>query len=305
MNTTKLKNAIMLFAAAFIWGTAFVFQSKANDYMQPFTFSAARCIVGAMVLLPFIIFKYKKTSSKKKTNASIKNSIIAGVCCGVALTIASVLQQYGVKYTSVGKAGFITTLYIIFTPILGIFIKKKCPWTVWISSISAAIGLYLLCVTEDFFLSEGDMLVLICAVLFSVHILVIDYFSDKTDGLIVACVQLFICFIISGVLAFGFDKPSFEQLQNGTIPILYAGIMSSGVAYTLQVLGQKNFNPTAAAIILSLESVVSAIAGYVAYYLGFLNTDQSLSGIQIIGCIIVFVSVIFVQLPIDKLFTKK
>ena len=296
----KIKNASMLFAAAFIWGTAFVFQSKANDYMQPFTFSAARCILGAIVLLPLILLKYFKPKNKAKKYFSLKTSVIGGVCCGIALTAASVLQQYGVKYTSVGKAGFITTLYIIFTPILGILIKKKCPWTVWISAIVAAIGLYLLCMTESFSLSYGDILVLICAILFSVHILVIDYFSDKADGLIVACVQLFVCFIISSILALIFDKPTFTQIQNGILPILYAGIMSSGVAYTLQVLGQKNFNPTAAAIILSLESVVSAIAGYFAYIFGFLINDQSLTYIQIIGCIIVFMAVIFAQLPITK-----
>lgn len=303
MKNSNVKNSIYLFSAALIWGTAFVFQSMGNEYMEPFTFFASRSFLGFLVLVPFVIVKLKKQSSKveKNNKIPIKFTLIGGACCGIALTVASLFQQYGMKYTTVGKAGFITALYIIITPILGIFIKKKCPYTVWIGAVLSVIGMYFLCVTESFTVSIGDILILICAVIFSVQILAVDYFSPKTDGVVLSCIQFFVCFIISLVLALIFDKPSINQIVDGIIPVLYAGIMSSGVAYTFQILGQKNFNPTAAAMILSLESVISTVAGYIAYNFGFLTKDQSLTSIQITGCVIVFCAVIFVQIPVDKL----
>ena len=306
MKLIKLKNSSLLFTAALIWGIAFVFQSMGNDYMQPFTFSASRNFFGFLVLIPFILLKnFNNTKSEKKFEFSKKATIIGGISCGLALTVASLFQQYGIKYTTVGKSGFITALYIIITPILGIFIKKKCPFSVWISAICALIGMYLLCVTESVGVSLGDVLVFICAIFFSVHILLIDYFSPKTDGVVLSCIQFFVCFVISTILALIFDKPTLQQITDGIIPVLYAGVMSSGVAYTLQIIGQKNFNPTAAAMILSLESVISALAGYFAYALGFLTQDQSLTIMQIVGCVIIFGAVIFVQIPFDRIRLKR
>jgi len=302
MNYNKLKNSSLLFTASLIWGVAFVFQSMGNEYMQPFTFSASRNFFGFLVLIPFIIiYKHKRSKTENKIKIFNKVTLIGGVCCGLALTIASLFQQYGIKYTTVGKSGFITALYIIITPILGIFIKKKCPPTVWIGAICALIGMYFLCVTESIGISLGDILVFICAIFFSMHILIIDHFSPKTDGVVLSCIQFFVCFVISTILALFFDKPSLKQIVDGIIPVLYAGVMSSGVAYTLQIIGQKNFNPTAAAMILSLESVISALAGYVAYVCGFLTQNQSLTAIQIFGCVIIFGAVIFVQVPFDKI----
>lgn len=305
MKVNNLKNSLYLFIAAFIWGTAFVFQSMGNDYMQPFTFSAARNFFGFLVLFPVVIYKIKNSKSEVcNSKIPLKITLIGGICCGIALTLASLLQQYGIKYTSVGKAGFITTLYIVITPILGIILKKKCQWTVWTGAIAAVIGMYFLCVTEDFLISIGDMLIFICAILFSIHILIIDYFSPKTDGVVLSCIQFFICFLISTMLSLIFDKPTLQQLVDGIIPVLYAGVMSSGVAYTFQIIGQKNFNPTAAAMILSLESVISAISGYFAYHFGWLSIDQTLTAMQIVGCAIVFCAVIFVQIPLDRLKIK-
>ena len=306
MNLNKLKNSSLLFTSALIWGVAFVFQSMGNDYMQPFTFSASRNFFGFLVLIPFIVAKrLKNKRTQNKIEFSKKVTIIGGIFCGLALTIASLFQQYGIKYTTVGKSGFITALYIIITPILGIFIKKKCPFAVWISAVCALFGMYLLCITDSFSISLGDALVFICAIFFSVHILFIDYFSPNTDGVTLSCIQFFVCFFISTILALIFDKPTLQQIYDGIIPVLYAGIMSSGVAYTLQIIGQKNFNPTAAAMILSLESVISALAGYFAYSCGFLTQDQSLTVIQIVGCVIIFGAVIFVQIPFDKIKLKR
>lgn len=302
MKNNNIRSSIFLFLTALIWGTAFVFQSKGNDYMQPFTFSAARNFLGFLVLIPVVFVEIIKTrKSVTKSKISLKVTLIGGISCGLAMTVASLFQQYGVKYTTVGKAGFITTLYIIITPILGIFLKRKCPFNVWIGAILSIIGMYFLCIIDEFSISIGDLLVFISAIVFAVHILVIDYFSVKTSCVMLSCIQFFVCFTISTVLAVIFDTPSLQQILDGIIPVLYAGIISSGVAYTLQIIGQKNFNPTAAAMILSIESVISAFSSYVAYLFGFLTQDQSMTVLQIVGCLIVFVAVIFVQIPVEKL----
>ncbi len=294
---SKYRNYFLLFLAAFVWGVAFVSQSKGMEYMKPFTFTASRNILAVIALMPVIFYRRKKEDNK---NLNWSITIIAGVLCGIALTAGSLFQQYGIVTTSVGKAGFITTLYIIFTPILGIFIGKRAPFIVWISAVIAAFGMYLLCMNESFAISKGDIMVFLCAVSFAVHILLIDYFSPKTDGVIISAIQFFVCFAICTVLAFVFDKPSVEQIKMGVVPILYAGFISSGVGYTFQIVGQNGVNPTVAAIILSLESVIAAIAGVTAYKLGFLATDQSLSFRQVLGCVIVFAAVILVQLPVEE-----
>ena len=180
-------------------------------------------------------------------------------------------------------------------------IGKKCHFTVWIGAAGAVVGLYMLCITGSLRLEWGDILVLICAVLFAVHILLVDYFSPKTDGVLLSCIQFFVCAVVCGAIALIIEHPSWRQLSDGAIPILYTGIMSSGVAYTLQIIGQKNFNPTIAAMIMSLESVISALASYFAYRMGWLTQNQSMTSVQILGCVIMFCSVIFVQLPFDKL----
>lgn len=306
----RFKNSLCLFLAALIWGVAFVFQSMGNDYMQPFTFNSVRNFLGFFVLLPFVFVRIKKNysfsvSDKSKPKFPWKTSVIGGTLCGLALAAASMFQQYGIKFTSVGKAGFITTLYIILTPILGLFLGKKCGWSVWVGAVAAIIGMYLLCVTEGFSVSFGDILILICAFLFAVQILFVDRFSPKTDGVFLSCSQFLVGAVVCGIIALIIEHPTLSQLKDGLIPILYTGIMSSGVAYTLQIIGQRNFNPTIAAMIMSLESVISAIAGSAAFSLGLLSTDQSMTLLQILGCVIMFSAVVFVQLPIDKLLKKK
>ena len=309
-KSNNIKSSFLLSLTALIWGVAFVFQSMGNNYMQPFTFNAARNMLGFLFLVPVILFRQLHPGALGEEIFNIKKlplktTVIGGICCGAALATASMFQQYGVKYTTVGKAGFITTLYIILTPIFGIFLKKKCPFTVWIGAGAAVIGMYMLCITEELSISPGDLLVFICAVFFSVHILIIDYFSPKTDGVVLSCIQFFVASVLCGIIAFIVEAPSIEQITNGLIPILYTGIMSSGVAYTLQIIGQRNFNPTVAALIMSLESVISAVASYFAYQMGFLTQDQSLTAMQIAGCAIMFAAVIFVQLPFDKLNPRK
>lgn len=233
------RSSLLLFLAASIWGVAFVAQSVGMDYMGPFTFNGARSLIGGTVLLPLIVFreqKQKKAETRKETAEERKQrrkiTLIGGVCCGLAICTASMFQQIGIQYTTVGKAGFITTLYIIIVPIMGLFFGKKVRRIVWAGAAIAAAGMYLLCVNETLSLNRGDVLVFICAVIFSIHILVIDYFSPKTDGVKLSCIQFFVAGIICTIGAFLFEEPTWSGLVSGAVPVLYAGVMSCGVAYT-------------------------------------------------------------------------
>ena len=290
MKKAALRSSLLLFMAASIWGVAFVAQSVGMDYMGPFTFNGARFLMGSMVLLPLVVYRRKQKTTEEVCFGSRKDTLTGGVCCGLALCSAALLQQFGILYTTVGKAGFITTLYIIIVPIMGIFLKKKVPGKIWLAALVAAVGMYLLCMSESLRLGKGDTYVFICAILFSVHILVIDHFTAKADGVELSCVQFFTAGVIGSVLAVIFEKPQISYFIEGIIPLAYAGIMSSGVAYTLQVIGQKDLDPTVASLILSLESVVSMLAGWVIL-------GQALNGKELLGCIFVFAAVILAQLP--------
>lgn len=290
MNKFSFKSSVLLFLAAFIWGIAFVAQSVGMDYMGPLTFNGIRFLMGSMVLLPFILYRRSKNGKAEVTHYAASTTLIGGVCCGLALCAAALLQQYGIMYTTVGKAGFITTLYIILVPFFGIFLKRKIPGKIWIGAGIAAVGMYLLCMSEKLALSKGDAFVFVCAVLFAIHILVIDNFSPKADGVELSCIQFFTAGMIAIILAFIFEQPTLGGVIAGIIPLAYAGILSSGVAYTFQVLGQKNMDPTIASLILSMESVVSVLAGFV-----FLK--QALTIKELLGCVLVFLAVILVQLP--------
>lgn len=293
MKKKSMRSSLLLFLAATIWGVAFVAQSVGMDYMGPFSFNGARFLMGGMVLLPLVIIRRKKDREKQIARAGLGVTLTGGICCGLALCTASLCQQYGIMYTTVGKAGFITTLYIIIVPVMGIFLRKKVPGRVWIGAALAAVGMYLLCMSERLALSRGDAYVFVCAILFAVHILVIDYFSPKADGVELSCIQFFTAGVLSGVLALVFEKPEISSFISGIIPLAYAGIMSCGVAYTLQIIGQKDLDPTVASLILSMESVVSMLAGWVIL-------EQALSRKELLGCVLVFGAVILVQLPDKK-----
>ena len=295
-----MKNSLLLLLTAFIWGVAFVAQSVGGDQVGCFTFNGVRSILGAVVLLPVIAFldhQKKKELGEKEfltQKGDAKTLLIGGLCCGIMLCIASNFQQYGISFTTVGKAGFITALYIIIVPILGLFMKKRVGAKVWFGVILSTVGLYLLCMTsESFSISKGDFLVLICAGFFSLHILIIDYFSPKCDGVRLSCIQFFVCGVISLAAAFLFETPNLTAILTGWLPILYAGVMSCGVAYTLQIIGQKNMDPTVASLILSLESVFSVLAGW-------LILKQTLSGRELFGCVLMFGAIILAQLPDKK-----
>lgn len=293
-ESIPVRNSLLLLLTATIWGVAFVAQSVSMDYIGGFTFNAVRNLIGALTLLPVIwgLGKTKAPEEKKRIQASSdrKTLITGGICCGILLCFASNFQQFGIKYTSVGKAGFITACYIVIVPIIGIFLKKKCSPFIWMAIVLALIGLYLLCITDGFSIGKGDILVLICAFLFSLHILVIDYFSPHVDGVKMSCIQFLVCGILTAIPALIFEHPQLSAFKGAWGSILYAGVMSCGVAYTLQIIGQKNMNPTVASLILSLESCISVLAGWILL-------GQKLSIKEIIGCVIMFCAIVLAQLP--------
>lgn len=289
----KKKNGCMLFLAAFIWGTAFVAQSVGMDYLGPFGFNGIRSLIGGIALLPCIFFLgklNKEDDRNEKPGDSQKDLIKGGLSCGVVLFAASSMQQIGLQYTTAGKAGFITAFYIVLVPVLGIFLKQKTGWKVWLAVAIALAGLYFLCITESFSIGKGDIYVFIGALLFSLHILVIDYFAPKTDGVKMSCIQFFTAGFLSLIPMVLLETTTVDGIVKSWLPLLYAGVLSSGVGYTLQIIGQKNMNPTIASLILSLESCISVLAGWAVL-------GESLSVRETIGCFLMFAAIILAQLP--------
>ena len=284
----KLRGNLLLVLTAFIWGVAFVAQTVGMDYVGPFTFGFTRYILGGCVLIPVILFR-DRISGISETEDK-RTLLIGGTCCGIALFVGSTLQQFGILYTTAGKAGFITALYIVIVPFLGIFMGKMAGKRLWVSVFLVAAGMYFLCINEEFRIGRGELLVFLCAFAFAGHILVIDHFSEKVNGVKMSCVQFFVCGILSAVGMLLFETPSAAAVTGAWIPILYAGVMSSGVAYTLQIVAQKDTDPTVASLIMSLESVFAVLAGWVLL-------GQKLSLKEILGCVLAFAGIILAQLP--------
>lgn len=295
MTSEHSKNFILLFFTAIIWGVAFVAQSVGMDHVGPFTFNAIRSLLGGIVLIPCIfIFRRPKSSEEgEKTMDRPKDLIIGGGLCGLMLFISTTLQQVGIQYTTVAKAGFITALYIVLVPVLGIFIRKKVGLKVWASVVIALAGLYLLCMKGSFTLGKGDLLVLLCSLCFALHILVIDHFTQRTSGVKLSCIQFFITGFLSSLLMFLFETPTWADILAAWVPLFYAGVFSSGVAYTFQIIGQRGTDPTVASLILSLESVVSVLAGW-------LLLGQSLRPREILGCVLMFGAILLAQISPAK-----
>ena len=288
----KWKNNLMLLLAALIWGCAFVAQSKGTEYVGPWTFNCLRSLIGGLTLL--VLMPFLDRVRKTKADKEQKNSLLtAGIACGIVLAAGSMFQQLGIMQTTTGKAGFITALYVILVPILAIFLGRKTRLIVWLAACIALAGFYFLSFAgESWILQEGDLYLLICAVLFAVHILVIDHFSF-VDGVRMSCLQFFVAGVICMVGMFLFEKPDMHAILDAALPILYAGCLSSGAGYTLQIVGQKDADPTVASMLLSLESVFAALSGFVLL-------NQRMAMHEIFGCILIFIAVIVAQYPEKK-----
>ena len=294
----KMQSNILLLLTAIIWGSAFVAQKSGMDYVEPFTFNGIRTFIGGLVLIPVIFFMEKKNppeeiSREEKTKKN-KELLIGGICCGLALFAASSLQQFGVSYTTAGKAGFITTLYVVFVPIISVLLRKKVRPIMWLCVAMGAVGLYLLCMTDaSFRLTFGDTLVLLCAVAFAVHILTVDHFSPKMDGIKLSCIQFLTVGIVSMVCMFIFEHPDIHAILDCAVPLLYAGVLSCGLGFTFQVVAQKHEEPTVASLLMSLESVFAVV-------FGALLLHETMSMRELSGCLIIFIAVIISQLPEKK-----
>lgn len=292
----QIKSSLILLLTATIWGVAFVAQSVGMEYIGPFTFNAIRCVLGGLVLIPVILVlkKKKETGAENQEKEDKKTLWAGGIACGVILCIASNLQQFGIMEASVGKSGFFTALYIVMIPVIGIFIGKRPGIKLWFCVALAVVGMYLLCMKDgSFTIERADIMLLLCALAFSFHILVVDYFSPKVDGVKMSCIQFFVCGVPSAVGMLFTETPDISNIQAAWLPLVYAGLLSCGVGYTLQIVGQKGINPVIASLIMSLESVISALAGWVIL-------GQVLSPKEILGCVLMFVAIIITQIPIGN-----
>ena len=292
----QIKSSLILLLTATIWGVAFVAQSVGMEYIGPFTFNAIRCVLGGLVLIPVILVlkKKKETGAENQEKEDKKTLWAGGIACGVILCIASNLQQFGIMEASVGKSGFFTALYIVMIPVIGIFIGKRPGIKLWFCVALAVVGMYLLCMKDgSFTIERADIMLLLCALVFSFHILVVDYFSPKVDGVKMSCIQFVVCGVLSAVGVLFTETPDISNIQAAWLPLLYAGLLSCGVGYTLQIVGQKGINPVIASLIMSLESVISALAGWVIL-------GQVLSPKEILGCVLMFVAIIITQIPIGN-----
>ena len=314
MKHNNVRQVLFPILAALIWGTAFVAQDLCADVIDTFSFNAARSYIAVVVLLViiFIFDKLKKDkveltpAEKKKARRDL---LIGGFCCGTALAVASNFQQAGIAAgTEAGKAGFLTALYVVLVPLFGLFFRRKVSLPVWIAVVLSVASLYLLCIKGDFSLAMGDLLVLVCAVCFAIHILVIDHFTATVDGIKLSCVQFFFAAVwatlaklVCTLLGLGgigdtsvatsiFAVPDWAGIWACILPILYVGVFSSGVAYTLQILAQKDSNPTVVTILLSLESVFAVIAGAIIL-------QQQMTGREYLGCVLMMIAVILAQIP--------
>ncbi len=287
----RLQGTLILILTAIVWGISFVSQSVSMVLIEPNTFCGIRTLIGALSLVPVILVM---DNSKKKrgleTNYNKKTLICGGIICGIILCVSATLQTYGLKYTTAGKAGFVTAMYMVFVPIYSLFLGKKIRPVTAFGVLIAVVGMYFLCIKEGFKLEIGDLLVLVCAFTFAFHILAVDYFSPRVDGVKLSFLQFAVCGTINIVLMFLFEKPVMSEILKCTIPILYAGVMSCGVAYTLQIIGQKYAEPTVASIVMSLEAVFAALAGW-------LLIGQAMTLREIFGCILMFAAITIVQLP--------
>lgn len=292
MHLKRYSGPLMLLLTSMIWGAAFVAQSVGLNYVGPFTLNSVRFLIAGVFLLPCIPL-LRRAGFRSDTSGSQKELLLGCLICGVLLAVASSLQQIGLAYTTVSKAGFITALYVIIVPILGLFLGKKVRPLVWFCVVLSVVGLYLLCMAGPASIGSGDLLVLLCALVFSLHILAIDHFSRRVDGLKLSCFQFLICGILCAGPMLALEHPAPGAILAAWKPILYAGILSSGVGYTLQIIAQRRTDPTVASLILCMESVFSALFGWVLLH-------QSLSPRELTGCGLMLAAILLAQLPGKK-----
>ncbi len=293
MNKTNLKGNLILLITAIVWGLSFLSQTTSMQYIEPNTFNGIRNLLGSVVLLPFIFFSDAKKKTINEEKKPLKTLIIGGILCGTVLCLAGTLQTLSMVEISGGKSAFITANYIIYVPILSVFLGKRLSLKIIPTIIVAITGFYFLCMTkDDFSIGYYELMAVICSVLFSFHIMLVDYFAPKTEGIKLASLQFFVCAVLNLTYMFLFENPDINEILKCWFPIFYAGAFSCGVAYTLQIVGQKYTDPTSATLIMSLEAVFAAIFCWI------LPPHTALSPREIFGCVLIFMATIYIQLPL-------
>ena len=287
MKKEQIKGSIQLLIATLIWGSAFVAQSVGMDHIGPMTFQAARSLLAVAALIP-VIFLMEPDKGQYIPRWADRKLWKTGILCGLALFVAQGLQQVGLQYTEPGKAGFITAMYIVLVPVLGLFLGRRCGWRVWVSVALAVAGLYLLSCVGVTRIALGDLLILISAGAFAVQILLIDVLAQRLDGLRLNCIQFLVVTVLSAVLAAFTETPTLSGIVDCAVPLLYTGVLSSGAAFSLQILGQQHLPPEPASLIMSLESVFAVLSGWLILH-------QTLSLHEGLGCCLVFAGVILCQ----------
>ena len=295
MKNKKMLGNLLLTLTALIWGTAFVAQRVGMERIEPLTFNASRMALGAVAVgLVAVLVGKRKNPSGGLRGIFNQSTLLGGVCCGTFLALASILQQVGLVYTTAGKAGFITAMYMLLVPIINyLLFRKKNSWLVWLAVLIGVAGMYLLCVQKDFTLARGDALMSVCALMFSGHILCCDHFVRDANPIGMSAVQFAVAAVISAVAAFIAEEPAWDKIASAAIPILYCGLMSGGVGYTLQIVAQQFTDPTIASLLMSLEAVFAVLAG--ALLLG-----ERMSARELAGCVVMFAAIVLVQLPAPR-----
>lgn len=291
----QLRNTLMLVFCAFIWGTAFVAQSVGSGYVGPYTFLASRSWLACIFLFALVVARrglQRRKGVRLPFWINGKTLLLGGGLCGTALFAASAAQQMGIGTTSTAKAGFLTALYVVLVPVCGIFVGRRPGARLWCCVAASVAGLYLLCMAgrDTLSLTLGELQLLLCAFLFTIQILLVNRYSPQLDGVQLSLVQFAATAVLSTIFMFVFEQPSWAQLQGAAVSIAYCGIFSSGVAYTLQIVGQKELDPTIASLAMCLESVFSALAGWVVLH-------QTLSTVELLGCGLMFAAIVVSQLP--------
>ena len=304
MKNKRMLGNIMLFFTAIVWGTAFVFQRTGMELIEPITFSFTRMYLAAAALSLVALIKDRsdlkkgispsQTMSPEEYKKYKKNTLVGGICCGICLSGGSFFQQMGIVYTTAGKAGFITAMYMLLVPIIGvIFLRKRVQWLAWVAVVIGAAGLYLLSIKEGFTVTKGDALVMVCALCFALHILCCDHFAGTGNPLRISMLQFLTVAVIGTVIAFITETPTWEKILSAAVPILFCGLLSGALGYTLQMIAQKYTDPTVASLLMSLESVFAAISGALILH-------ETMSPRELIGCIIMFIAIVLVQIPLPE-----
>ncbi len=303
INRYSVLGIVLLVITSFIWGTTFVAQSDAMDHIGPFTMNGLRTLIAVIVLFPTLLVA-DKLQNKRPTllgttdKKEKKKVLLAGLLCGVFIAFASTIQQFGIAYTSIGKSGFLTTLYVVFVPLIALIFGKRIKWNGWIAVVLALVGMFFICIEKDEPINIGDILTIISALFFAIHIMLVDHYVEKIDGIRLSCMQFVVCSVLCLICAVIFEKIDINAILNASFSIVYAGLFSAGLGYTLQIIAQKWVEPNVAPLIMCLESVFALFSGAIL-------RNEVMKTQVYVGCVLVFIAIVLAQINFKSKKAKK